>query len=282
MEIRKAIIVGAGWGTRRLPITKVIEKVMLPIGDRPIIDYVVDNCAKAGVREIFVVTDDKPVSQVKAYYENNPVLARYLIARGKEDRLSLIDPRPGGVRMHFWGQKDVETKYGSAMPVAQVVEKYGIDEPCVVMGGDDFIWRTDGGSDLAELINLVGEGESGLLGVEIPKEEVSRYGVFRVNGNKLIELVEKPEVEEAPSNLINVSKYVMSAELLGRVVEYCRKNHFGPRDQEYMITDPITEYLKAGGVMRVKKAEGMYLDGGTTEGWLHANQVVLGGTKKPA
>ena len=89
MQIKKAIIPVAGWGTRRLPITKVIEKAMLPIGNRPLADYVVEDCAKAGIEDVYIVIDEKPFSQIKAYYEENAKLNNYLIARGKEDRLKL-------------------------------------------------------------------------------------------------------------------------------------------------------------------------------------------------
>ena len=277
MEIKKAIISVAGWGTRRLPITKVIEKAMLPIGNRPIVDYIVEDCARAGLRDLYIVTDDKPESQVKLYYENNLALSRYLIARGKEDQLPLTETRPAGVRMHFLGQKDIDKKYGTAASVAQAVEHFGINETCVVMSGDDFIWEAQGGSDIKNLMDMIeNENESGLVGVEVPREEVSRYGVLTVEGDRLVGFVEKPSVEEAPSNLINPSKYVMSAELLGRVVEYVKANHFGPREQEFYITDPIIAHLQDKGVIKVWKATGRYLDGGTTEGWVKANSVVMG------
>ena len=91
MKVKKAIIPVAGWGTRRLPITKTIEKAMLPIGNRPLVDYVVEDCVKAGINEIYIVVDEKPFSQVKDYYTNNEKLNNYLIAHGKENRLSLAD-----------------------------------------------------------------------------------------------------------------------------------------------------------------------------------------------
>jgi len=276
MEIKKAIISVAGWGTRRLPITKIIEKAMLPIGNRPIVDYNVEDCARAKVRDIYIVTDEKPESQVRAYYENNTALAKYLISRGKEDSLELVDTRPGGARLHFLGQKDIEQKYGSAAAVAQAVEHFGIDETCVVLSGDDFIWGAQGGSDIANLMKVVeGPETSALLGVEVSREEVSRYGVLKVEGDRLVDFVEKPAVEDAPSNLINASKYIMSAKLLKRIVEYNRKNHFGPREQEFMITDPIIEHLREGEMIKVVRATGQYLDGGSVEGWVHANNVIL-------
>lgn len=278
MEIKKAIIPVAGWGTRRLPITKVLEKSMLPIGNRPLVDYVVEECARAGIKEIYLVIDDKPFSQVKAYYEQNPELNKYLIARGKEDKLDLADTKPNGVRLNFFPQKNMATHYGTAVPVAQVIEEYKIDEPVAVLMGDDFIYNRDGSSDLKRIIELVKTPkDSAMSAVEIPHDDVEKYGVLKIDDGLLTGIYEKPKKKDAPSNFINISKYVMSTELLERVVKFYHDNHFGPRDQEYVITDPIIEHIKAGGRIHVLPIRGEYLDGGSVEGWLHANNVVCGG-----
>ena len=277
MQINKAIIPVAGWGTRRLPITKVIEKAMLPIGNRPLADYVVEDCAKAGIKEIYIVIDEKPFSQIKAYYEENADLKNYLIARGKEDKLSLANTNREGVTLHFFAQKDVDLRYGNAEPVAQVVEEFGIDEPCAVLMGDDFSYNKDGSSDLARLMELIkDESESAMLAAEVPMENIERYGVLKVDNGLLTGIYEKPRREDAPSNMISISKFIMSSELLQRIVKYCKDNDFGPKDQEYLITDPVIEHIKAGGKIRVMPINGEYLDGGSTEGWLHANNVVCG------
>ena len=277
MQINKAIIPVAGWGTRRLPITKVIEKAMLPIGNRPLVDYVVEDCAKAGIKEAYIVIDEKPFSQIKAYYEENAKLKDYLIARGKGDKVALTDTSREGLTLHFYAQKDVDRRYGNAEPVAQVVEEFNINEPCMVLMGDDFVYNKDGSSDLARLMKLVkNEDDSAMLASEVPLDEVERYGVLKVDDGILSGIYEKPKKEDAPSNLINVSKYVMSNELLQRIVKYCKENDFGPQDQEYLITDPIIEHIKAGKKICVMPITGEYLDGGSQEGWLHANNVVCG------
>ena len=277
MQINKAIIPVAGWGTRRLPITKVIEKAMLPIGNRPLADYVVEDCVKAGIKEIYIVIDEKPFSQIKAYYEENADLRNYLVARGKEDKLSLANTNREGVTLHFFAQKDVDLRYGNAEPVAQVVEEFGIDEPCAVLMGDDFSYNKDGSSDLARLMELIkDESESAMLAAEVPMETIERYGVLKVDNGLLTGIYEKPKREDAPSNMISISKFIMSSELLQRIVKYCKDNDFGPKDQEYLITDPVIEHIKAGGKIRVMPISGEYLDGGSTEGWLHANNVVCG------
>jgi len=77
------------------------------------------------------------------------------------------------------------------------------------------------------------------------------------------------------TGLTSVSKYILSPKMLQEIVEYVHKNDFGSTDQEYMITDPFATYINNGGVMRVAQTDGEYLDGGTVEGWLHANNIVL-------
>jgi len=274
--ITKAIIPVAGWGTRRLPITKIIEKSMLPVGNRPLVDYSVQELIAAGVTDIYMVISNVEPCQVKAFYQDNVALNKYLIDRGKEDRLALAKTLPENVKIHYITQ-DPAGKYGTAVPIAMTVEEYNINEPVLVFMGDDFIWNPGGESCAESLLKtLQNDDESVIFGAEVPHEEVGRYGVFSVEDGMLKEVVEKPEPEDAPSNLINVSKYIMSPKLLQDIVEYVKKNDFGPKDQEYVVTDPIMEYINGGGVMRVASNNGQYLDGGSLEGWLHANEVVCG------
>lgn len=275
-KITKAIIPVAGWGTRRLPITKVIEKSMLPVGNRPLVDYSVQELIEAGVTDIYMVVSNTEPCQVREFYSDNIVLNDYLISRGKGDRVALTKTLPEHVKIHYIAQ-DANSKYGTAVPVAMAAEEYNLNEPVIVYMGDDFIWNPEGESAATSLINsLQSETDSAILGVEIPKEKVDKYGVLEVQDGKLTNVVEKPSVEEAPSNLINVSKYILSADLLQKIVAYVNEHDFGPTDQEYMITDPIYDYIKQGQIMRVASTSGQYLDGGSVEGWVHANNVVCG------
>ena len=275
-KITKAIIPVAGWGTRRLPITKVIEKSMLPVGNRPLVDYSVQELIEAGVTDIYMVVSNTEPCQVREFYSDNIVLNDYLISRGKADRVALTKTLPEHVKIHYIAQ-DANSKYGTAVPVAMAAEEYNLNEPVIVYMGDDFIWNPEGESAATSLINsLQSETDSAILGVEIPKEKVDKYGVLEVQDGKLTNVVEKPSVEEAPSNLINVSKYILSADLLQKIVNYVNEHDFGPTDQEYMITDPIDDYIKQGQTMRVASTSGQYLDGGSVEGWVHANNVVCG------
>lgn len=274
--ITKAIIPVAGWGTRRLPITKIIEKSMLPVGNRPLVDYSVQELVKAGVKDIYFVISNVEPCQVREFYKDNLALNQYLIDRGKEDKLEKAVTLPKDVKVHYVSQ-DPSAKYGTAVPIALAVEEFKIDEPVLVFMGDDFIWNPGGESATEALVKSIQNAtDSAILGVEIDQQDVEKYGVLSAENGKLIGVVEKPTPEEAPSNLINVSKYIMSPELLQRIVKYVNEHDFGPKDQEYMVTDPIDDYIKDGGTMRIATTKGEYLDGGSVEGWLHANNVVCG------
>lgn len=275
-KITKAIIPVAGWGTRRLPITKVVEKSMLPVGDRPLVDYSVQELIKAGVTDIYMVISNVEPCQVREFYQDNLALNQYLVDRDKSDRLALAKTLPDGIKIHYTTQ-DPSGKYGTAVPIAMVVEEYNIDEPVLVFMGDDFIWNPTGPSASESLLSsLKADSDSAILGVKIPKEDVEKYGVLSTKDGQLTGVVEKPKASEAPSNLINVSKYIMSPALLQEIVKYVHENDFSPLDQEYLVTDPIDTYIKNGGIVRVAPTSGQYLDGGSVEGWLHANNVVCG------
>ena len=247
---------------------------MLPVGNRPLVDYSVQELIKAGVKDIYMVISNVEPCQVQEFYKDNLALNQYLIDRGKEDRLKLAKTLPDDVTIHYTIQ-DPAGKYGTAVPIAMVVEEYSLNEPVLVFMGDDFIWNPEGESAAEALLkSITDESESAILGVEIDKQKVEKYGVLSAEDGKLTGIVEKPTVEEAPSNLINVSKYIMSPKLLRTIVTYVKEHDFGPKDQEYLITDPIYEYINNGGIMRIAPTAGEYLDGGSVEGWLHANNVV--------
>lgn len=264
----KAIIPVAGWGTRRLPITKSIEKCMLPIGNRPIVDYVVEDCIKAGINDIIFVVGEQS-SQIQNYYGRNIMLEDYLISVEKTQMLDLILP-PRNVTFHYVTQPQ-NGKYGTAIPVALAAQAYDCSEGAVVLMGDDFIYHPDSASEVARLIEAAGS-DSSLLGVKVDDNEISKYGVLQMDEKGRFEqIVEKPVKEKAPSNLINVSKYVMSPSLLDSVVAYAREDI----ESEYYITEPINRYKEGGGIVQVLEAAGRYLDGGTLDGWMDANRCVL-------
>lgn len=269
MKITKAIIPVAGWGTRRLPITKAIEKCMLPIGNRPLVDFVVQDCIAAGITDIYFVVSEW-MTQIQTYYGDNGVLDAYLIGNGKEEMLPLVKP-PMNVRFHYITQ-DTNGKYGTAIPVSLVMGELEQGESAVVLMGDDFVYNPGGVSEVQRLIDATPENGNAMLGVNVPRQAVSRYGVIDMNErSEFVRIVEKPTPEQAPSTLINVSKYVLNYDLLSAIAKYAEISLSG----EYYITEPINQYVMTGGSLVVVPAQGEFLDGGSEAGWLHANNVVF-------
>lgn len=267
--ITKAIIPVAGWGTRMLPITKTIEKCMLPIGTRPLIDYVVQDCLKAGITEIIFVVGEQS-TQIQEYYRSNIPLNDYLRRKGKDGALALVAPLKG-VKLHFIVQPSTG-KYGTAVPVGLASDYIDEGESAVVLMGDDFIYNVDGSSEIRRLIEATPDGACALLAAEVASDEVNKYGVIRRdNAGNYLEIVEKPAVGQAPSNLINISKYILSKEVIDRCVDLPVSTR-----GEYELPDAVNSYVSEGGIVKVVPAQGRYLDGGNVEGWFHANAVVLG------
>ena len=274
-KITKAIIPVAGWGTRRLPITKIIEKSMLPVGNRPLVDYSVQELIDAGVTDIYMVVSDTDPCQVREFYKDNLALNQYLAERGKEDRLKLAKTLPDNVTIHYTVQNP-SARYGTAVPVAMVAEEYNLDEAVFVFMGDDFIWNPGGESAAESLLKAVKDpSESALLAIDHPREALLNGGALTVENEQVVKITEKPKPEQV-TGLASVSKYIIAPPLMKEIVDYVKANDFGPLDQEYMITDPFASFIKNGGVMRVARTDGEYLDGGTVEGWVHANNIVCG------
>ena len=280
--LKTAVILTAGWGTRRLPITKTIEKNMLPVGNRPLIDFAVQDALSVGVEDIYIVVSSAERSQIRDYYSQNLELEQFLQAHGKAEMLPLVKTLPDGVRLHFVEQ-GYPGRYGAAIALVSAIEAGGLTGPLWVCMGDNFIWNPGGKTASQTMVAAIAaaqaetgrEDVSAMLGVEVPREEVSRYGVLSVDAaGNLTGIVEKPSVEAAPSNLISPGYYVFSPRLVQLTLDYVHQNDFTPGEREYLVPDPIAEYLAEGGLVRTVPAEGTYLDGGTLEGWLHANQVV--------
>lgn len=272
MTATKAIIPVAGWGTRMLPITKAIEKCMLPIGNRPLVDYVVQDCLEAGITElIFVVGEDS--GQLEDYYRSNIKLKDYLVRNGKESSLPLIAPLKD-VKLHFITQPSYG-KYGTAVPVALAADFIDEGESVVVLMGDDFFYNPDGSSEVRRLIDGTPDGQNGILGATLSNDDTltGRYGSIVADENdNFIRIDEFPEVLPVPF-IKNVSKYLLTYDMVQAVKRYVATDVTG----EYYVFTPFTELLQKGSQkMKLIRAKGQYLDGGTPEGWLHANNVVAG------
>jgi len=269
-KITKAIIPVAGWGTRMLPITKAIEKCMLPVGTRPVIDYVVQDVVAAGIKDIYFVVGEQS-TQIQNYYRSNIQLSDYLRRQGKEDKLPLIAPLEG-VSIHFITQPSTGA-YGTSVPVGLASEYIADDESAVVIMGDQFFWRTDGGSNTSDLIEPVSNRDlsAGLYGVKMPIDNIDSSIEKDKDGN-FVRIVEKPKPGEAPTDLQNASFYIFDK----AIFEFARTLPANPKRGEFEVTDAINAYVESGEKITVGTVKGEYMECGSLSGWLHANNVVAG------
>jgi UTP--glucose-1-phosphate uridylyltransferase len=275
-EVTRAIILLAGYGTRRLPITKAVEKCMLPIGNRPIVDYVVEDCIRAGVTDItFVVSEQS--QQLRTYYGTNQNLHDYLERVGKQQHIETILEPSKKATFHYVVQTP-DMPYGTAVPVALCADLVSEGEQVIVASGDDFEFNRDNGSELARLIHAAHDSgaTAGMLATNVPRERVGRYGVIDLDDRGCFkQIIEGPDPANAPSTLVNISKYLFDKKLF----ELTRKVMDEPPapNGEYQVIAALNKYVADGNSFPVIPIKGTYLDGGTLEGWLHANNVVVGG-----
>ena len=264
----KAIIPVAGYGTRRLPITKSIEKCMLPLGNRPVIDYIVSDCARAGITDIYFVVSGS-AEQLRSYYSRDMSLEAYLEKNGKADKLSLVRP-PETVTFHYIEQDLEDGPYGTTVPVWLCREYIEEDELVLVMMGDDVTYVPRGESDIERLVFL---DSPAILGVPVETGELSAYGVIAQSEGIFTSIVEKPAPGTEPSRMINVSKYVLPGSFMGYADASVRKG--ANTSGEFYITDPINDLVAGGVELKVVEAAGKYLDTGTVEAWVAANQWLM-------
>ena len=270
MKINKAIIATAGFGTRFLPITKTIQKEMMPIIDRPVIDYLVEDLVKAGITEIiFVISEHN--KQVLHYYRENPRLENYLKKMGKEHLYEQVKDLHLKANFYFVKQTDND-QYGTAVPVKIAKEHVQNEEAFVVLMGDEFPYNADGSSEVARMIKHLNHTRAKALTtcVEQPKERLHIYGVAEIaerNGIQYLKsIVEKPALGTAPSNLANISKYILNPD----VFDIMEHQELNSKSGELYITDTVTELAKKQDVT-VYTPQGIYLDCGYPLGWLKAN-----------
>jgi UTP--glucose-1-phosphate uridylyltransferase len=273
MKVTTAVIFAAGFGSRMLPVTSAVQKELLPILDRPIVDYVVADCVAAGVTDIIFVI--RPNSHgLQDFYTGNSVLEGHLKRFGKDKLLADLDQIHNQATYTFVEQRE-DAGYGTAVPLQVAARHLPEDEAFIVCGSDDFMWRTDGGSDLKDLVETfhAADAAGALLTLEKPAEELHKYGVLDVEERQgqeyLQQIVEKPATGNAPSHLINISKYIMTPAL----VDYVLNVKKDPDSGEFYITDAVQNAAKEHEIV-VQRAKGQFLDGGNVASWLQANLEV--------
>ena len=238
MKVRKAVIPAAGLSTRFLPVTKAVPKQLLPLVDRPAMQYVVEEAAAAGIEEVIVVTG-RGKEAIADYFDKHIELEGFLEARGDNDRLAQVR-RPSEIAQMTYVRQAEQLGLGHA--VACAARAVG-DEPFAVILPDDIIAAEPGA--LAQLLEVFDRYEASVIAVEevdgpaiqsygvIDPEPVSD-GVYRVRGT-----VEKPALTDAPSNLGIVGRYVLTPQIFDALAEV-KEGAIG----ELQLTDGLAILLK--------------------------------------
>ena len=273
-KVRKAVMPVAGLGTRFLPATKAIPKEMLPIVDKPLIQYAVEECLASGIDHIIFVTG-RGKSAIEDHFDLAPELDSLLVQRGKADQAKMARELHGGAHFSFTRQREALGLGHAVLCAANIVG----DEPFAVLLPDVIM---DGGEVAAtrSLVDIYEATGAGAIDVEeVPREKVHMYGIIDAKpakdsrwGERLLhvhDLVEKPAAEKAPSNFAVSGRYVLPPETF----EYLLKTKPGAGG-EIQLTDAMRQLAHAGKMMAYIY-EGKTYDAGDKLGFLQAN-VELG------
>ncbi len=235
--VKKAILPAAGLGTRFLPATKASPKEMLPIVDKPMIQYSVEEAEKCGISEIIIITG-KTKRAIEDHFDSAYELEESLKQTGKEKLINEIN-KHGDLNFAYIRQKRA-LGLGHAILCAKPFVK---DEPFAVLLSDDIIDPDD--NLLYEMLEVYNKYEVPVVALqEVPRTEVSKYGIIKgeiENGDiyRVYNLIEKPEVEKAPSNLAVIGRYVLTPDIF-RILEEMSPGRGG----EYQLTDALNTLLK--------------------------------------
>lgn len=266
-KITKVVIPAAGYGTRFLPATKAQPKEMLPIVDKPIIQYVVEEAVASGITDIIIVTNWQKRS-LEDHFDYSFELEHQLKESGKLDKLQEIRRIAGLANFIYIRQKG---PYGNATPVISASHFIGEDEPFAVLWGDEFFYSQP--PRLRQLLDVYERyGCSVISAVRIPeKNDVSKYGIAEIkpvkdNVYQILSLVEKPKPDEAPSNLATHGGYVFTPGIL----QYLNKIKPG-KDKELWLVDAIKMMMEHEKVYACEVINSRYYDTGNKLEYLKAN-----------
>ena len=235
--VRKAVIPAAGLGTRFLPATKAQPKEMLPIVDKPTIQYIIEEAVASGIEEILIITG-RSKRAIEDHFDRSIELELMLEKQGKSELLDLVR-EIANVTIHYIRQKEAKGLGHAVLCAKQFVG----DEPFAVMLGDDVVDAEV--PALKQLMDVYAETGATVLGVQaVPEEKVSSYGIIAPNGHvgeawEVTDLVEKPAVESAPSRLAILGRYIIDPAIFAHL------EHTEPgKGGEIQLTDALKSLLK--------------------------------------
>lgn len=264
-KIRKAVIPAAGFGTRFLPETKAMPKEMLPIVDKPTIQYIVEEIKASGIDQILIISGHAKRA-IEDHFDSSPELEQHLYESGKMDLLKEIR-KIASIKIHYTRQQ-----YMKGLGDAILCAKDFIDgEPFGVILGDDVVYNADGKPALRQLIEQYDKTNGTVIGCQIvKKEQVSSYGIvdgtptYDPNLVKVKDMVEKPSIEEAPSCFAALGRYVITPDVFS-VLEETIPGKGG----EIQLTDALRVMAHKGNVYAYNFTGKRY-DTGNKLGYLKA------------
>jgi UTP--glucose-1-phosphate uridylyltransferase len=261
-KVRKVVIPAAGFGTRFLPATKAMPKEMLPIVDKPIVQYVVEQAVAAGIEEVIIVTGWHKRA-IEDHFDKHFELEARLEKDGKGELLDQVKRISELANFVYVRQKEA---LGNGHAVLVAKEVVG-DEPFLVMWGDEF-FQADPVAP-AQLIAVYEKyGNPAIAGVRIPKSDVNKYGIAEVspvvdNVFKINRIVEKPTPEEAPSDLATHGSYLFTPDIFN-ILEELKPSRSG----EIWIADAIEQLIAKRDVFAVELKNAKYYDCGNKLAYL--------------
>jgi UTP--glucose-1-phosphate uridylyltransferase len=269
MRVRKAVFPAAGWGTRFLPATKAQPKEMLPLVDKPVIQYAVEEAVAAGIDQIIIVTSSQKRA-IEDHFDLNYELEHLLEERGDVDMLRRIRHISDLAQVAYVRQKE---QLGLGHAVLMAKELIG-HEPFAVILSDDVVVSER--PCIGQLIHAYHQTHGSVVAtMPVPTEETRRYGIIGVDEDeeareggrlrRVNRLVEKPDPADAPSNLAIIGRYVLTPKIFDKL-EQTQRGSGG----EIQLTDAIEALMEDQHVYGYE-FEGVRYDAGTTMGWLQAS-----------
>ena len=264
MNVRKAVIPAAGLGTRFLPATKSIPKEMLPIVDKPTIQYIIEEVIASGIKEILIITG-KSKRAIEDHFDHSVELENQLKIKGNQELLDMVQAVSEMVDIHYIRQKDPKG-LGHAIFCAKT---FVGNEPFAVLLGDDVVYNQKKPC-LQQMIEVYDQYNTSILGVQtVRSQDVNKYGI--VQGKQISEdvytvtdLVEKPAVDEAPSNVAILGRYIINPAIFGILA-----NTQAGKGGEIQLTDALRELARKE-AMYAYNFQGKRYDVGNKQGFLEA------------
>ncbi|MGL6106157.1 UTP--glucose-1-phosphate uridylyltransferase GalU [Romboutsia sp.] len=262
-RVRKAIIPAAGLGTRFLPATKSQPKEMLPIVDKPTLQYIIEEAINSGIEEILIVTGRSKKS-IEDHFDRSVELELELAQKGKDEMLKMVQDISNMVNIHYIRQKEPKG-LGHAIHCAK---SFIGDEPFAILLGDDIVDSQK--PCLKQLIDCYNEYKTSVLGVQtVAKEDICKYGILDVKHiedrvYKVKDMVEKPSIEEAPSNIAILGRYIITPAIFDIL-----ENQEPGKGGEIQLTDALQTLAKYEAIYAYN-FEGKRYDVGDKLGFLEA------------